>query len=98
MSQPEHVDVPVYLVIEPRWKRYGKDEKDRPILESGKVVKSTQSRPTVGPEGGVVTKITLRIAAEAFLPLQPEAVIHIDPGNAEVVEVTADSPEASDLG
>ena len=89
MNQPDHVDIAVYLLVEPRWQHYGKDDQGRPILSGGRVVKATQQRPTVGKAGGVITKVTLRIDAGAFLPLQPEAVVHIHPGNAETVEVVA---------
>jgi hypothetical protein len=95
-QQPEHVDVDVYLLVEPRWAdtRYsrGSDAQGRPVLEGGKVVKATQSRPTVGKAGGVIAKVTMRIDAGCFLPLQPEAVIHIHPGNAETIEVEAIDP------
>jgi hypothetical protein len=94
MKQPDHVDVPVYLLVEPRWasNRFARDDQDRPILTGARVVKATQQRPSVGPRGGVITKITLRIDAGAFLPLQPEAVVHIHPGEAETVEVEASDP------
>lgn len=92
-KQPEYVDVSTYLVIEPEWKAswYGLDHADRPILAGGKVTKNTVKKPNV-TRGGVVTKITLRIDAGCFLPLQPEAVVHINAGNAEVVEVEAVDP------
>lgn len=97
LQQPDHVDVAVYLLVEPRWKHYGKDDQGRPILDSGRVVKATQSRPTVGRAGGVITKVTLRIDAAAFLPLQPEAVVHVHAGNAETVEVEAVDPRESEV-
>lgn len=92
-KQPNYVDVSTYLVIEPEWKPtwHGKDHADRPILKGGKVTKHTIQKPNV-TRGGVVTKITLRIDAGCFLPLQPEAVVHVHAGNAETIEVDALDP------
>lgn len=92
-NQPEYVDVATYLVIEPKWGTgyYSTDDQGRPLLEGGRVTKHTITRPNI-THGGVVTKITLRIDAGCFLPLQPEAVVHINAGNAEVIEVEAVDP------
>lgn len=92
-NQPDHVDVTVYLVAEPQWKerRWYADAQGRPILEGAKIVKHTQQKPTVAREG-VVTKLTLRFPAASFLPLQPEAVVVIQPGDAETIIVEAHDP------
>lgn len=98
-KQPTHVDVEVYLVAEPTWRdrRYWKDDQGRPVLEGAKVVKATQGRPSVSKDG-VVTKLTLRFPASAFLPLQPEAIVVIAPGDAETIQVEAHDPrETSDV-
>jgi hypothetical protein len=91
--QPTHVDVDFYVVAEPQWKdrRWYTDTQDRPILQGAKAVKITQARPTV-TKGGVVTKLTLRFPASAFLPLQPEAIVEVGPSDAETIVVTATNP------
>jgi hypothetical protein len=94
-SQPEYVDVETYLVIEPKWSEWGSDAQDRPILSSAKVAKTTTKRPEV-TKGGVVTKVKFRIDAGCFLPLQPEAVVHVHAGNAETIEVEALDPREDD--
>ena len=91
MQQPEYVDISAYLVLEPSWHNHRRDDQGRLILEGGKVAKITQQRPSV-TRGGVVTRVTFRVDAGAFLPLQPEAVVHIHPGNAETVTVEATDP------
>lgn len=93
--QPDHVDVPVYLLVEPVWRdaHFWRDEKGRAHLDGAKVVKATQGRPTVGRRGGVITKITLRIPAGAFLPLEPHAVVHVGLDDLETVVIEADAPE-----
>ena len=94
--QPDHIDVPVYLLIEPKWARW-RDAQGRPVLEGGRVTRATVKRPAVGRDGGVVTRLTLRIDTGVFLPLQPEAVVHVHAGNAETIEVEAIAPrEESD--
>lgn len=98
-QQPQHVDVSAYLTIEPKWAtgRYNVDDKDRPILEGGRIAGVTQNRPSGHRKtGAIVTRVTFRIDAEAFLPLQPEAVIHIGAGDVGLIEVTADAPEENE--
>lgn len=99
-EQPTHVDVPVYLLVEPTWRdhRYSwnKDDQGRQILDGAKVVKATQKRPSVGPKGGVITKITMRFEAGAFLPLQPEAIVVIGVNDSETIVVTTEAPEPDD--
>lgn len=92
-TQPLSVDVPVYLLVEPQWKdrRWWSDAQGRPILEGAKVVKSTQGRPSI-PREGVITKVTLRIPAAAFLPLQPEAVVVVSMDDLETIVVAATNP------
>lgn len=90
-NQPETVDVEFYVLAEPVWHDWLKDAQGRPLLRSAKVVKATQGKPTV-PREGVATKLTLRFPASAFLPLQPEAVVVIQPGDAETITVEATDP------
>ena len=91
--QPSYVDVDFYVVVEPEWKnrRWSSDAQDRPILEGAKATKITQGKPNV-TKGGVVTKLTLRFPASSFLPLQPEAIVVIQPGEAETITVEAHDP------
>lgn len=95
-TQPTSVDVPVYLLVQPEWKdRYYSDAQDRPILKGAKVVKHTQQKPRVDREG-VAVKITLRIPAGAFLPLQPEAIVVLRETDIETIIVEAEAPELDD--
>jgi hypothetical protein len=94
-QQPKSVDATFYAVVTPEWSRWGKDDNGRPILDGAKVERITQNRPTTVKGGAVVTRLTLRIDATALLPLQPQAVIHITPGQVEVIDVVAEDPEAS---
>lgn len=101
-TQPLTVDVSTYLVIEPKWGdigyAWGRDDKDRPILKGATITSATVNKPKRKiTAGGIVTKVTLRVDANALLPLQPEAVIEINAGNTELIEVTADEPEADDV-
>lgn len=95
-QQPETVDATFYAVVVPEWSRYQRDSEDRPILAGAKVERVTQNRPTSVKNGGVVTRLTIRLDAGALLPLQPQAVIHISPGQAELIEVTATDPREED--
>lgn len=99
-KQPEYVDAKCYLTIEPQWERtswLGTDDKDRPILKGARIVSMTQNRPTGNRKAGaVVTNLTLRIDAEALLPLQPDAVIHIRAGDVETIHIYADAPDPYD--
>lgn len=96
MDQPTSVDASFYAIIVPEWHTsiYCRDGKGRPILKGAHVERITKTKPRVLPkQGAILTRLTLRIDAEALLPLVPEAVIHINAGNAEIIEVTADAPE-----
>lgn len=93
-KQPTSVDVPVYLVVEPTWSG-GRDGQGRPILGGGKVVKHTVTPPSL-QRSGVAVKITLRIPASSFLPLQPEAVVVLRETDIETVVVEAEHPEYED--
>ena len=90
-EQPEYVDVECYILVEPQWKKYAKDAEGRPILAGGRVVKHTQTRPTIQRDG-VSTKLKFRFPASSFLPLQPEAIIEIKPWDAETIQVVATNP------
>lgn len=87
VSQPKFVDATFYAVVVPEWDRHWKDDSGRPRLNGAKVDRITQKRPERISGGAVVTRLTLRIDATALLPLQPQAVIHISPGQVEVIEV-----------
>jgi hypothetical protein len=93
-KQPTHVDAPVWLVLSPDWydRWHGLDAQDRPILKGAKVVKHTQQKPNITREG-VAVKITLRVPASAFLPLQPEAIVVLRENDVETIVVTAEPPE-----
>lgn len=95
-NQPKTVDATFYAVVVPEWSRYRKDDDGRPILEGAKVERITQGRPASVRGGGIVTRLTLRLDAGALLPLQPQAVIHISPGQAEVIEAEATDPRDDD--
>lgn len=92
-KQPEYVEATFYAVIEPEWHRWQVDNQHRPILEGAKVERITKKRPQVVRRGGVVTRFTLRVNAAALLPLQPEAVITVEPGQVEVIQAVADNPD-----
>jgi hypothetical protein len=91
-EQPTYVDATFYAVIVPQWSKWYEDGKGRPILQGAKVDRITQTRPGSVKGGGVVTRLTLRLDAEALLPLEPQAIIRISPGEVDVIEVTADAP------
>ena len=91
-NQPKTVDATFYAVVTPEWSRWMKDAEGRPILDGAKVERITQNRPASVKGGAVVTRLTLRIDSGALLPLQPQAVIHISPGQAEVIEAEAVDP------
>ena len=94
-QQPTYVDATFYAVITPKW-GYGVDERGRTILRGATVDRITQKRPGVIKGGGVVTRLTLRLDAEALLPLEPQAIIRISPGEVDVIEVVADAPSEED--
>lgn len=95
-NQPPYVDATFYAVITPQWSKWYEDERGRTILEGAKVDRITQTRPTTVKGGGVVTRLTLRLDAEALLPLEPQAIIRISPGEVDVIEVVADAPSEED--
>lgn len=98
-EQPKFVDVTFYAVIEPKFKAgsayWAQDDKGRRVLESARLAKTTNRPPDV-TRNGIVTKLTLRVDAEALLPLVPEAVIEVHAGNSEVVTIQADAPEVEE--
>lgn len=96
-EQPKYVDVVTYLTVEPKFNDgrslWGRDDQGRPLLEGGRVVSATTKRPErKSRTGTIVTQVTLRIEAAAFLPLMPQAVIHIGASDVEVIEVKATDP------
>ncbi len=92
MHQPKHVDATFYAQVEPEWSTstYAGERQ----LVGAKVVTITQKRPTRPRGGTVLTKLTVRVPASAFLPLRPEAIVVI-PDDMTVttpVEVIAEDP------
>lgn len=94
-SQPTTVDAAFYAVIKPNWHPYLTDSAGRPVLEGATVERITKNVPQTVRGEAFVTRLTLRIDADALLPLQPQAVVHIsaDQG-AMVIETSAEAPEA----
>lgn len=93
-KQPKTANATFYAVVIPQWSRWMKDEGGRPILEGAKVERVTQSRPQTVKGDAVVTRLTLSFEVAAFLPLQPQAVIHIAADQAEVIVAEASDPAA----
>ena len=89
-KQPTSVTVEAYLVLEPKWSEWQRDEEGECVLAGGKVSRVTQKRPDVA--SGVVTKVRFKVDAGVFLPLRPEVEIHLHPGNTETVVVEAVDP------
>lgn len=91
-EQKEWVDATFYAQVEPvldYWKS---------SIDSAKVVTITQKKPD-RPRGGViVTKLTIRLPAAAFLPLSPEAVIVVPENltDPHPVQVEAQDANADD--
>lgn len=95
--QPEQVEVDFYLTLTPEWSRHLKDDNKRPILTGVRAEKITKTRPEMVRGGGLVTKIGIMVDAGAFVPLQPEAVIHVGATEVQVIhEVEAVDPSAGD--
>lgn len=89
------VDVPVYLQVEPRKRRWDPETSryDGAVTEAT-VVAMTKTRPGKPRCGTVVVKVTLRIPSAAFDPPRPEAVVVIpaDLTDAHPVVVEASDP------
>lgn len=95
--QPERVKTEVWAVVEPTVKNWQQDDKGRPILDSAKVVKTTQKKPSGNVKAGsILVKLVLDINSEALLPLLPEAVIKIEPSQTEAILVEADAAESGE--
>lgn len=92
MKQPEYVDATFYAVVEPVWHPRWKDDQDRKILEGARVEKITKNRPASIRGDAVVTRLTLRVSVSALLPLQPEAIITVEPGQTAVFHADAVDP------
>lgn len=98
-AQPKEVEVEFFLLVTPEWSRHLRDDSGRPILTGIKAERITKGRPEVVRGGGIVTKLAVVIDAGAFVPLQPEAVIHIGATEVEVIhEIVATHPEDDDDG
>lgn len=83
------VDTTFYLQVDPVWSHYNPEK-----VVGAKANRITLNKPGRPRGGAVVVKLTVRLPEEAFLPLQPEAVIIIpaDMIQSSSIEVTASSP------
>lgn len=82
-----------YAQVKPTfWNSWGDQ---RPRVQAINVVKTTQKKPKAQLGGTVMVKLTLDIPDEAFLPLEPEAVIVVPASlvTAKPIEVEATKPE-----
>lgn len=90
----EHIDVPVFLQVSPKWVSPRADKNKPESIKSGTVTGSTVKKPSRPTPGSVVLKVTLRIPKAAFVALQPEAIVvipeHLTTGVP--IEVTAEDP------
>lgn len=79
-----------YVQVSPEFYRY-----DSTRLSKIRATALTQKRPTSvrGRNGTVTVKLTLDIPDEAFMPLQPEAVIKVP---SDLVAITPIEIEAGD--
>lgn len=92
-GQPKTVDATFYAQVEPEWRTWGYQPNGDPVLTGAKVVTITQQRPKKPKPGTVMVKLTLRLPANAFLPLRPEAIVVVPETLTETtVEVLADDP------
>lgn len=84
-----------YLQLEPEWTYGSRDVASS--VRAVKVVNVTQTRPKKPKPGTVVVKVNIEVAAEAFLPLTPEATIVIPTNltDPHPVDVTAVDPSES---
>jgi len=88
-----HVDVPVYVQVEPEWGHRFAGDEEAP-LRSAKFARATKTRPDRPVPGTVLMKLTLRIPAGAFYPLRPEAIVIVPESltDATPIEVFAEHP------
>lgn len=92
-KQPTSVDATFYAQVEPQWRTWGVGPDGDPILTGAKVSTVTQGRPNKPRSGTVMVKLTLRLPANAFLPLRPEAIVVVPETLTETtVEVVAENP------
>lgn len=95
--QPSSVDATFYAQVEPEWYRWSNSTDAEPRLTGAKVVTITQQRPKKPKAGTVMVKLTLRLPANAFLPLRPEAIVVVPEALTETtVQVIATDPSAGD--
>lgn len=89
-----HIEVPVYLQIRPEFWSYGGEQKVR----DASLARATSRKPGKPLGGTLLVRLTLRFPAEAFLPLEPRAVIEIpaDRTRAQEIEVIAEDPRFPD--
>jgi hypothetical protein len=97
MRTTRSVDATFYAQVEPEWGRSASYDPEPPIRRV-RVARITLTRPDRPKPGVVVVKLTLRIPAAAFYPLQPEAVVEIPTELTQPfpVSVVAGDPHAED--
>lgn len=90
-DQPTSIDVKFYAQVEPRWgdrrRTYEVDGDGNPLLLGGRILRINQERPARPAPGVVVTELTLRLPASAFLPLAPRVLVVVPAGSTETIEV-----------
>ena len=90
------IDTTFYAQVEPTFGRRYDHELGETVeyVKQAKVVAVTQNRPDRPRRGVVVTKLTIRLAEAAFLPLRPEAIVVIpeDMTAPYPIEVVAGDP------
>lgn len=81
----------VYLQIKPSY--FTQWSSSKPQVSGMSLVRATATRPRSPVAGTVLVKLTLDIDNAAFLPFEPEAVVHVKPGQTEPIEVTVNDPD-----
>lgn len=83
-----------YAQVEPEfYTSYGGTKQH---LRSIKVARITQKRPGRPVGGTVLVKLTLEIPDQAFLPLEPEAVIKVPASMVEINPIMVEAEEPDD--
>lgn len=82
------VEATFHAIFEPRWARGTTTRVMRMEF-----VRATKNRPSSLRNGGVAVKLTVQMPKNVFMPLQPEAVITVTPGQATVILAEAVDPD-----
>lgn len=84
--------VDCYLQVKPtRWSWAGADRPRRPI--EGKIERCTTKKPQHPVGGTVLVKLTLDVADEAFMPLEPKVEVKIPAIHTTAIEVESEPME-----